>query len=296
MLNIQVFNQRDPKWGGDKHGTSNSTMAKTGCTVSILASMLVHAGYKTDPGKLNKLLTDNNGYRNGNLVFWPAISQLFPKVKWVYRHYTYDNALASEWIKQKGIMPIIEVGAAPIGGAPGGKHWVGFVGDMKSADPWTGTIRDTSTWQPTGMALYEYTPAGGEGDMPPLDDTIIGKATQRDEVVNHFKYEIGTAVPGDLLEKVKATITASEKSAVNRGKAETLADITRELGLPNDINSVTGLVSAVKTLIERASNEQGQNGTPIPTLPTSDKLQANGLVIEWEQDGKKYKLNHIVKE
>lgn len=181
MLDVQVFNQRDARWANDRHGTSNSTIGKTGCTISVVASMLVHAGYKTDPGKLNKLLTDNNGYAQGNLIIWTVIPKLFPKVKWVYRHYEYNNDLAREWIKDKGIVPIIEVGAAPIGGAPGGKHWVGFVGDMKSIDPWTGTVRDTSTWQPTGMALYDYTPA----DQDPGDGGCLLPNTQE----NRDKFE-----------------------------------------------------------------------------------------------------------
>lgn len=157
LLQVIPFNQRDSKWGSNRHGTSNMTLAQTGCTVSIVASMLVHAGYKTDPGKLNKLLTDNKGYANGNLIIWSVVNKLFPKVKFEYRHYSYNNDLARAWI-DAGKMPIIEVGAAPIGGSPGGKHWVGFVGNKKSVDPWTGTIKDTSTWQPTGMALFDYIP------------------------------------------------------------------------------------------------------------------------------------------
>lgn len=166
-LQVTPFNQRDSRWGSNRHGTSSRTLAQTGCTVSIVASMLVHAGYKTDPGKLNKLLTDNNGYAQGNLIIWSAIARLFPKVKFEYRHYSYNNDLARAWI-DAGKMPVIEVGAAPIGGSPGGKHWVGFVGNKKSVDPWTGTIRDTSTWQPTGMALFDYTPVtsnNGDNNM-----------------------------------------------------------------------------------------------------------------------------------
>jgi len=191
------------------------TMAQTGCTVSIVASMLVHAGYNTDPGRLNTLLTNNQGYAQGNLVIWTAIEKLFPKVKFVYRYYNYRNDLAREWI-DSGKMPIIEVGAAPIGGAPGGKHWVGFVGDKKSVDPWTGTIKDTSTWSPVGMALYEYLP---KGTNMSLNDEIIGKASQRDKVVANYKLNIGTADDSSLLDKVVEIETASYRRGLADGRA-----------------------------------------------------------------------------
>lgn len=56
-----------------------------------------------------------------------------------------------------------------------------------------------------------------EVDMP--DDNyaeIVGKSTQRDEVVNHYKLKIGTAVPNELLEAVKQI----EKDAYNKGLSD----------------------------------------------------------------------------
>lgn len=253
MLDIKIFSQRDPKWSGNKHGTSSSTIGKTGCTISVIASMLVHAGYDTDPGRLNKLLTDNKGYSNGNLVVWSAIERLFPKVKWVYRHYEYNNDLAREWIKDKGIMPIIQVGAAPIGGAPGGKHWVGFVGDHKSLDPWTGAIVDTSTWEPTGMALYDYTPTQG-GNMADClvtnteenrkkYETLVSNSSKADGVVRYLGLvdkEKGTAddVSYDTIEKsiaarignadsLRSKLAAAETEVENR--KEQISRLTEDL-------------------------------------------------------------------
>lgn len=193
MLDVKVFSQRDPKWRNNQHGTSNSTIGETGCTISVIASMLVHAGYDTDPARLNKLLTDNDGYAQGNLVVWTVIPKLFPKVKWVYRYYEYKNDLAREWIKEKGILPIVQVGAAPIGGAPGGKHWVGFVGDMKSIDPWTGTIKDTSTWEPSGMALYEYTPKGQD-----MSECLVPNTPENRETYDKI---VGNSGKADALAK-----------------------------------------------------------------------------------------------
>jgi N-acetylmuramoyl-L-alanine amidase CwlA len=57
-----------------------------------------------------------------------------------------------------------------------------------------------------------------EGGMPGDDyGTIVGKSTQRDEVVSHYKFEIGTAVPNELLVKVQALVTQAEKKGYDRG-------------------------------------------------------------------------------
>jgi hypothetical protein len=79
-------------------------------------------------------------------------------------------------------------------------------------------------------------------------------------------------------------------------KLATIQNISRELSLPNEINRVTGLVSELKRLMQQSNNDSTPINTPPATLPAADNLKANGLVIEWEADGKKYKLNHSVKE
>lgn len=301
MLTVQPFSQRDPKWANLKHGTSGMTIGQTGCTISILATMLVHAGYNTDPSKLNKLLTDNQGYANGNLVIWQAIQQLFPKVTFVYRHYNYQNDLAKAWIN-KGLMPIIEVGAAPIGGAPGGKHWVGFVGDKKSVDPWTGTIKDTSTWQPTGMALFDYVPSsnqGGNMDMYKGYD-LDNKDSMRaavDVVVRLQNGEfVDKPVHEKLLKEANEACDSRVSLAKNNERLITVQTIASNLGLPNTITDTDGLKTAVEGLIHQSNNQQPPAGNDLAVLPTADKLKVNGFEAEFTKDNVKYKINYAVKE
>lgn len=260
MLNIKVFNQRDPRWANEQHGASNSTLGATGCTVSILASMLHHAGYRDiDPAKLNVVLTQNNGYDQGNLVRWHVIAQLFPKVKWVWRHSVYNNDLAREWIKDKGIMPIIEAGAAPIGGAPGGKHWIGFVGDRKSADPWSGKIVDTSTWSPTGMALYEYTPVEGDDDMSDEYGDMVWKSGQHDKTIRE--------------------LFGGDKNPRNYESKKVL-DLFAERN------------QKIKDL-EKKIDELEKN--PIVVDPTPEEgMKLNGRQIRYTKDGKEYTDNYTI--
>lgn len=301
MLTVQPFSQRDPKWATEKHGTSGMTIGQTGCTISILATMLVHAGYNIDPSKLNKLLTENQGYASGNLVIWQAIQRLFPKVTFVYRHYNYQNDLAKAWIN-KGLMPIVEVGAAPIGGAPGGKHWVGFVGDMKSVDPWTGTIKDTSTWQPTGMALFDYVPSsnqGGNMDMYKGYD-LDNKDSMRAAVDVVVRLQNGEFVDKPVHEKLLKEAGEACDSRVNLAKNNerliTIQSIASKLGLPNTITDLDKLHTAINGLIQQSNNETPPTGNDLVELPTADKLKVNGLEAEFEKGGVKYKINYAVKE
>lgn len=188
----KLFNQLDPAWKNDQHGTSSSTIGKTGCTISLLAAILCHAGYNETPKTVDDKLAKNGGYKDGNLIIWTVVPKLWPKLKWTYRYYAYDNTKAAEWIS-KGMVPMIEVKADPIGGAPGGKHWVGFIGDRASYDPWGGDIEETKVWTPTGMALFEYTPnpinsnepseGGNMGELPANYPDIIKKSGNWDTVV-----------------------------------------------------------------------------------------------------------------
>lgn len=188
----KLFNQLDPAWKNDQHGTSSSTIGKTGCTISLLAAILCHAGYNETPKTVDDKLAKNGGYDQGNLILWTVVPKLWPKLKFIYRYKTYDNTKAAEWIS-KGMVPMIEVKADPIGGAPGGKHWVGFIGDRASYDPWGGDIEETKVWTPTGMALFEYTPnpisnnqpseGGNMGELPANYPDIIKKSGNWDTVV-----------------------------------------------------------------------------------------------------------------
>jgi hypothetical protein len=188
-----IFNQLDARWKNNQHGTSNKTLGQTGCTISLLAMILVHAGYVNEtPATVNKKLTDNGGYAQGNLIVWTAVPKIWPKLKWQWRYYSYDNAKAVEWIG-RGMVPMIEVKATPIGGSPNGKHWVGFLGEGVSADPWGGDIEQNKIWEATGMALFEYTPitnqqipnqeGGNMGELPSNYPDIIKKSSAYDEVV-----------------------------------------------------------------------------------------------------------------
>ena len=51
-------------------GTSDKTICQVGCLMSSI-TMGLNAGYT--PGTMNKWLTENNGYDNGDDLIWGAL-------------------------------------------------------------------------------------------------------------------------------------------------------------------------------------------------------------------------------
>lgn len=281
MIQVKVFNQRDPQWKDEKHGTSNSTIGQTGCTICVICSVLWHAGYKDiNPSKLNKALTDNKGYSQGNLVIWSKVAELYPKLRFNTRLYSYDNNIAATWIKHNGIIPIVRVSAAPIGGAPGGKHWVGFVGDHKSIDPWNGNIVDTSTWEPDGMAIYDYTPTDdnyseeGDTNMPNMYKgydlsnaesmkVAVDKLVEVMEGV-YIKKDEAERLLNEAVDKVKEDLTKANQAA-DKLKIEAIS-VRKILKLADDASN-DDVLGAINTLMQQPEHSDEQSSTPEGELP-----------------------------
>lgn len=67
-----LYSQRDKRWAKIKLGTCNSTIAKSGCLITILGSLFDYT-----PPRVNDLLLINNGYLGGCLVKWAVAEKLF---------------------------------------------------------------------------------------------------------------------------------------------------------------------------------------------------------------------------
>jgi hypothetical protein len=145
MINIRPFSQRDLRWFWKKVGFGSGWFGSIGCTTTALTALLFVAGYDLRPDEVNERLKAVGGF-TGSLIYWSKIEKAFPKVKWVYRYYKYDNQAVKEYVN-KGVPVLVEVMTK------GGKHWVLFLGDMKMFDPWDGKIKATSTYNPIGFSL-----------------------------------------------------------------------------------------------------------------------------------------------
>lgn len=157
MIQTTPLSQRDPRWKDIKLGFRNPytgkyvTIGTHGCTLTCLTMLLNAQGYKETPATVNEKLKEVKAFV-GPLLYWSRVSLAFPRLKFTWRGYNYNNLRVAYYVYGKKIPVMVEVNDAPIG-AP--RHWVLYIGDRMLLDPWTGTGKRTSVYQPTGYALYD---------------------------------------------------------------------------------------------------------------------------------------------
>ena len=75
-LKVPSFRQADDRWRKDKLGNTPATLGAEGCAVASAAMVLASYGVDTDPGRLNKLVTDANGYEGAGWLKWEAAAEV----------------------------------------------------------------------------------------------------------------------------------------------------------------------------------------------------------------------------
>lgn len=158
MLAVTPLSQRDPKWGDVLLGFSNYRIKSKGCTLTAFTMLVNYVyGSKLGVNEVNDKLKEyqafaKDQYGQRALLIWSLAAKAYPKLKWIYREYNYNNTRVSWYVYIHKVPVCVEVNAWSIG-AP--KHWVLYLGSQKMADPWTGTIESTSKYPATGDALYQ---------------------------------------------------------------------------------------------------------------------------------------------
>jgi hypothetical protein len=123
-FNLVKLSQRDPKWKGDKLGTSSLTLGTSGCAVSSVAILLSGYGYSETPGSLNSKLKTKGGFI-GAAIVWGAISVIYPKVKFSNIIISRDSdapLAAIDASIARGRPVLVEVDSSPASGLQ--THWV----------------------------------------------------------------------------------------------------------------------------------------------------------------------------
>lgn len=77
-LAVPSFAQGDPRWRNDPLGPTPATICAEGCAVSSAAMVLASYGIDTDPGRLNRFLTQHGGYTPQGWVYWEKASDIVP--------------------------------------------------------------------------------------------------------------------------------------------------------------------------------------------------------------------------
>jgi hypothetical protein len=73
-MTATAFSQRDPQWRAEPLGAGPKTIGQVGCLLTASAAMLATWGVDTDPRRLNQWLIAHQGYANGNLMRFSAVT------------------------------------------------------------------------------------------------------------------------------------------------------------------------------------------------------------------------------
>ncbi len=256
---MKTFSQNDARWKDDKHGSSTSTIGKTGCTITGLTMLLVSIGYDETPKTVDDKLTANGGYASGNLILWQTIEKIWPRAKFRWRGYTYtddDNAKIADAIKKYGGC-LVAVNGTPIGGVAKDGHWVVYIGNKTLIDPWDGKEKPTSSYAATGYSIIELIQGAPEGTTIPVDtktfEELVSKATKYDAFKNSG-YENATEVAEDI-SAMKESISALEETVTNLNQL--VADKNNTVSkMQSQISSLDSqlleMTSRVESLTEQA--------------------------------------------
>ena len=75
-LNVPHFRQADDRWREDALANGPTTMAQEGCAVASAAMVLASYGIDTDPGRLNKDLTEKEGFEGTGWLRWEKAAEV----------------------------------------------------------------------------------------------------------------------------------------------------------------------------------------------------------------------------
>lgn len=71
-----AFYQKDKRWGHEKLGKTNDTLASDGCLVTAASMALANLGFQTNPSDLNKRLTHTDSFTSRGWLIWDGIRRV----------------------------------------------------------------------------------------------------------------------------------------------------------------------------------------------------------------------------
>ena len=118
------YAQADARWGEERLGPTDRTLAAEGCAVSSAAMALGHYGIRATPGELNRFLLENGGFTEQGWIYWEAAAEFVPgRVRHAYEDLpSYRLMDWNLWLKN----PVIVRIRRPAGGT----HFVLLVGKV----------------------------------------------------------------------------------------------------------------------------------------------------------------------
>jgi hypothetical protein len=75
-IDVPLFRQADDRWRSDRLGKTEASLGAEGCAVAAAAMVLASYGADTDPGRLNKLVTEADGYVGNGWLVWEKAAEV----------------------------------------------------------------------------------------------------------------------------------------------------------------------------------------------------------------------------
>lgn len=283
---MKAYNQRDYS---NTLGTGSTTIAQEGCTITCVG---MFAGI--DPVEVNRRMIAVGGYVNGNLVNWTKLHDAMPWIDFVYRHYSYDNTIALQAIKDHGAV-LIEV---DFDGTPKttDKHWVLYIGGGRMLDPWTGNEVSTTKYAiVTGMAVLRRTDGKRAGDAPdaggddgcllPNNDTnrkifenLVSNSSKADFTVQYLG--LGSSANDVSQDTIKKSLAArdGELSAVK----------TRVAALSSEVDNRVEQVSRLEDELTKQSDAHKAELIALKSSVLDSEKVVSQYKSMYEQEHSKY--------
>lgn len=180
LMKIQfpkTYSQNDPQWRNLILG-SRGTIGEYGCLVADAAMVCTYFGHEETPETLNEKLRRNNGYQNGNLFVWGAITALYPDIAYQGQVQTPDPLTASQMDAIRSALdnkfPVfLQIDTIPSTSGLD-EHWVLAVGydgdDFIVQDPWDGAEKRITSWGvPPQELIYAYAYYAGTPSVAIVD-------------------------------------------------------------------------------------------------------------------------------
>ena len=213
---MQTLSQRDSRWGEITIGHSTSKIKDYGCTlvcISILAG--------TTPDVVNAFLTAVGGFSVDRII-WSKINETklglhFPDMG---RQYVYNDVAVREAIEKNGGC-LVEVDYDGVVATPSDRHWVLYIGNHQLIDPWTGTIKPTSSYPLVkGYAIIEKN--NEQNDLTSSEENIL--QFLREQNANEGKVREAFGALADLEKLNKENLTLKSLSENLASKVKELAE------------------------------------------------------------------------
>ncbi|MDX9779629.1 MAG: GH25 family lysozyme [bacterium] len=160
LLRVQLWSQKDPRWGNDRMGSSGVLMKHQGCLVTNVANYLDYLGIDTDPKRYNNLLGSKGGYQYNYVggikyanMYWKYPGVLYPQIQreltdytWYWNGTGWQTQARSILASQRPVLALVDMYA----GGELDQHWVLIVGERSggwwAVDPDTGTLINLSKY------------------------------------------------------------------------------------------------------------------------------------------------------